>query len=108
MSPASYRAAPPRVGVSRLTTPGRPVQFPRLGRPAHAARLRGPPPGSAARRPGRRRGGRAGGPGRNLAVIVEAAAVNHRQKKMGYNAAKELYNRVQNSIMKNAGKQKEE
>ena len=47
-------------------------------------------------------------PGRNLAVIVEAAAVNHRQKKMGYNAAKELYNRVQNSIMKNAGKQEEE
>ena len=26
-------------------------------------------------------------PGRNLAVIVESAAVNHRQKKMGYNAA---------------------
>ena len=47
-------------------------------------------------------------PGRNLAVIVEAAAVNYRQKKMGYNAAKELYNRAQNSIMKNAGKQKEE
>ena len=42
-------------------------------------------------------------PGRNLAVIVESAAVNHRQKKMGYNAAKELYNRVQN-LMKNAGK----
>jgi HPr kinase/phosphorylase len=39
-------------------------------------------------------------PGRNLAVIVESAAVNHRQKKMGYNAAKELYNRVQNSLMK--------
>ncbi len=37
-------------------------------------------------------------PGRNLAVIVESAAVNWRQKKMGYNAAKELYNRVQNSI----------
>jgi len=34
-------------------------------------------------------------PGRNLAVICEAAAVNHRQKKMGYNAAKELYRRVQ-------------
>ena len=33
--------------------------------------------------------------GRNLAVIVEAAAVNHRQKKMGYNAAKELYRKVQ-------------
>ena len=44
-------------------------------------------------------------PGRNLAVILESAAVNHRQKKMGYNAAQELYNRVQNSIMKNAGKQ---
>mgnify|MGYP000019533614 CR=1 FL=1 len=39
-------------------------------------------------------------PGRNLAVIVEAAAVNHRQKKMGYNAAKELYTRVQNSLAK--------
>ena len=39
-------------------------------------------------------------PGRNLAVIVESAAVNHRQKKMGYNAAKELYNRVQNSLMR--------
>ena len=34
-------------------------------------------------------------PGRNLAVIVESAAVNHRQKKMGYNAAQELYRRVQ-------------
>ncbi len=39
-------------------------------------------------------------PGRNLAVIVESAAVNHRQKKMGYNAAQELYNRVQNSLKK--------
>ena len=37
-------------------------------------------------------------PGRNLAVICEAAAVNHRQKKMGYNAAQELYTRVQNSF----------
>jgi HPr kinase/phosphorylase len=37
-------------------------------------------------------------PGRNLAVICESAAVNHRQKKMGYNAAQELYNRVQNSL----------
>ena len=33
-------------------------------------------------------------PGRNLAIICESAAVNFRQKKMGYNAAKELYNRV--------------
>ncbi len=39
-------------------------------------------------------------PGRNLAVIVESAAVNHRQKKMGYNAARELYNRVQANIAK--------
>ncbi len=39
-------------------------------------------------------------PGRNLAVIVEAAAINHRQKKMGYNAAKELYNRVQENLRK--------
>ncbi len=37
-------------------------------------------------------------PGRNLAVIVESAAVNHRQKKMGYNAAQELYNRVQRNL----------
>ena len=29
-------------------------------------------------------------PGRNLAVILEAAAINNRQKKMGYNAAREL------------------
>ena len=38
-------------------------------------------------------------PGRNLAVIVESAAVNYRQKKMGYNAAQELYNRVQRKLM---------
>ncbi len=37
-------------------------------------------------------------PGRNLAIICETAAVNHRQKKMGYNAAEELYRRVQNNI----------
>ncbi len=42
-------------------------------------------------------------PGRNLAVIVESAAVNFRQKKMGYNAAQELYKRVQdNMARKNA------
>ena len=40
-------------------------------------------------------------PGRNLAIICESAAVNHRQKKMGYNAAQELYQRVQNSLAKN-------
>ena len=37
-------------------------------------------------------------PGRNVAVICESAAGNHRQKKMGYNAAQELYSRVQNSF----------
>ena len=39
-------------------------------------------------------------PGRNLAVIVESAAVNHRQKKMGYNAAEALYKRVQANLAK--------
>lgn len=37
-------------------------------------------------------------PGRNVAVICETAAVNYRQKQMGYNAAQELYSRVQESI----------
>ena len=37
-------------------------------------------------------------PGRNLAIIVESAAVNYRTKKMGYNAAKELYKRVQANL----------
>jgi len=39
-------------------------------------------------------------PGRNLAVICETAAVNHRQKKLGYNAAHELYRRVQLNMTK--------
>lgn len=33
-------------------------------------------------------------PGRNLAVIIEVAAMNHRQKKMGYNAAQELLQKL--------------
>ncbi len=33
-------------------------------------------------------------PGRNLAVILEVAAMNNRQKKMGYNAASELMKRL--------------
>lgn len=37
-------------------------------------------------------------PGRNVAVIVESASVNHRQKQMGYNAAQELYRRLQESL----------
>ena len=47
-------------------------------------------------------------PGRNLAVICESAAVNHRQKKMGYNAAQELYQRVQNSLSKRKEDEEEE
>lgn len=39
-------------------------------------------------------------PGRNLAIIVESAAANYRQKKMGYNAAQELYKRVQENLAK--------
>lgn len=38
-------------------------------------------------------------PGRNLAIICESAAVNFRQKKMGYNAARELTKRLQRSLM---------
>lgn len=45
-------------------------------------------------------------PGRNLAVIVETAAVNHRQKKMGYNAAQELYRRVQENMATHREEQK--
>jgi len=33
-------------------------------------------------------------PGRNLAVIIEVAAMNQRQKNMGYNAAHDLLNRL--------------
>ena len=33
-------------------------------------------------------------PGRNLAVIIEIAAMNHRQRNMGYNAAEELNERL--------------
>lgn len=46
-------------------------------------------------------------PGRNLAIIVESAAVNFRQKKMGYNAAQELYTRVQNSLKKRSEDEEE-
>lgn len=37
-------------------------------------------------------------PGRNLAIIVESAAINHRQKAMGYNAAEELNHRVTQNL----------
>ncbi|MCL2216486.1 MAG: HPr(Ser) kinase/phosphatase, partial [Defluviitaleaceae bacterium] len=37
-------------------------------------------------------------PGRSLAIICESAAINHRQKKMGYNAADALTRRVMSQI----------
>jgi len=39
-------------------------------------------------------------PGRNLAMIGESAAVNHRQKKMGYSAAQALSDRLANNRSK--------
>lgn len=47
-------------------------------------------------------------PGRNLALICEAAAVNYRQKKMGYNAAQELYTRVQNALARRRDEEEED
>lgn len=40
-------------------------------------------------------------PGRNLAIICETAAINYRQKKMGYNATEELFRRVQKTLGNN-------
>ncbi len=37
-------------------------------------------------------------PGRNLAVIIEVAAMNYRLKQMGLNAAKEFTDRLANVI----------
>ena len=42
-------------------------------------------------------------PGRNLAVIVEVAALNHRNKKMGFNAAKELSDKLYASMIAKTG-----
>ncbi|MBQ1273785.1 MAG: HPr(Ser) kinase/phosphatase [Cellulosilyticum sp.] len=42
-------------------------------------------------------------PGRNIAILCEIAAVNFREKKMGYNAAQVLAQRVEESIMANSG-----
>ena len=39
-------------------------------------------------------------PGRNVAILCEAAAVNHREKKLGYNAAETLAKRVMENIQK--------
>ncbi len=40
-------------------------------------------------------------PGRNLAMICESAAVNRRQKKMGYNAAQALNDRIMKNMEEN-------
>ncbi len=40
--------------------------------------------------------------GRNLAVIIEVAAMNNRQKRMGFNAAKELHDRLTENMEKNS------
>lgn len=42
-------------------------------------------------------------PGRNLAVILEVAAMNNRQRKMGYNAALELTEQINRSFDANTG-----
>ncbi len=47
-------------------------------------------------------------PGRSLAIICESAAVNHREKKMGYNAAQELYQRVQKSLARRREEEEED
>ena len=42
--------------------------------------------------------------GRNLAVILEVAAMNNRQRKLGYNAAQEFTEQVDRHFEKNAGR----
>ena len=37
-------------------------------------------------------------PGRNLSIIIEIAAMNNRQKKMGYNTAQEFNRRLMESM----------
>ena len=43
-------------------------------------------------------------PGRNLAVILEVAAMNNRQRKMGYNPAKEFTEQMNRHFMESANK----
>ena len=43
-------------------------------------------------------------PGRNLAMILEVAAMNNRQKKMGYNAAMEFTEQINRHFDENMGK----
>lgn len=42
-------------------------------------------------------------PGRNLAIIIEVASMNNRQKRMGYNAAVELNNRLMKEMQAGLG-----
>ncbi|MRX72347.1 HPr kinase/phosphorylase [Bacillus lacus] len=46
-------------------------------------------------------------PGRNLAVIIEVAAMNFRLKRMGVNAAEQFTNKLANVIVSNEEKEKE-
>ena len=46
-------------------------------------------------------------PGRNLAVIIEVAAMNYRLNNMGINTAEEFNNRLNAEILKNARKENE-
>jgi len=46
-------------------------------------------------------------PGRNLAIICESAAINHRQKKMGYNSAEILSRRVMDNIRNSQGREQQ-
>lgn len=42
-------------------------------------------------------------PGRNLAIIIEVAAMNNRQKKMGYNAAQAFTQKISNELLQKSG-----
>lgn len=46
-------------------------------------------------------------PGRNLAVILEVAAMNNRQRRMGYNAAEELNKKIMNDMEQRLAKEQE-
>ncbi len=44
-------------------------------------------------------------PGRNIPILIETAAINHRSKKMGYDAARELNDRVSREIERKSKKE---
>lgn len=46
-------------------------------------------------------------PGRNLAIIIEVAAMNNRQRRMGYNAAEELNQKIMEDMEKRMKEQGE-